>query len=229
MTHPQVTSPSGYPAGFTRLPPGRGKGRFKPESLEMLVMWEQWGQRMESLALDTGPVFTNERGWDHKVLSLSSLSRPCRASVHDREVGTTAVFHLLAQPGQQLPPPSPPTQEQEFQSLRKVQSSSPASVSIPQGKLACVEHCDFIGFQAARGGDLTVSVSVSREDKRGFLPLIQAKCSWKLHGLPDTTSTLLSQQQRPMPTPQPFATDGGLSSKLPGNIPCNLNRSYFLV
>lgn len=138
---------------------------------------------------------------------LSSLSGPCRVSIHDREEETTAVFHLLAQPGQQLPPPSPPTQEQRVPvppQGAELPPSIPASVSVPQGKPACVEHCDFIGLQAARGGDLTVSVSVSGEDKRGFLPLIQAKCSWKLHGLPDTASTLLSQQQRPKPALQPL-------------------------
>lgn len=116
LTCPQVTSLSGYPAGFTRLPPERRKGQFKPKSLEMLAMCEL----LESLSLYIAPVFTSECGWDPKVLSLDSLSGPRSASIHDRDVETTAVFHLLAGwPGQQLPPPQP--------SHTRAKSSSPST------------------------------------------------------------------------------------------------------
>lgn len=126
LTYPQVTSLSGYPAGFTRLPPGKRKGQFKPTSLEMLVTCEQWIQRMKSLPPDIAPVFTNECGWDHKVLSLNSLSGPRAELALMTEVESTAVFHLLAGwPGQQLPPPQPShTRAKSSSPSTRVQSSS---------------------------------------------------------------------------------------------------------
>lgn len=143
---------------------------MQARSLQMLVMCEQWGQRMGSLCLDTAPVFTSEHGWGHKVLSLSSLSGPCRASIRhswqrSRNYSCVLSTHWLARTTaastQALPHKS-----KEFQSLHKTQSSSPTLVFVPQGGAVCVEHHDFISLEAARGGDLTVSVSANREGWR---------------------------------------------------------------